>query len=136
VIDFGLANSQPLPEDKAVDLYVMERAFNSTHINSEKLVRRQWECQCCCIVWRLMTLVALVERPGGGGAARVQGLLSPRGRHLPEARASAPPRPQAHHGRLKSRALFAWRLLMSGTKEYCRRDRNGDSTCTSMRTVP
>lgn len=39
VIDFGLANSQPLPEDKAVDLYVMERAFNSTHINSEILVR-------------------------------------------------------------------------------------------------
>lgn len=39
MIDFGLANSQPLPEDKAVDLYVMERAFNSTHINSEILVR-------------------------------------------------------------------------------------------------
>lgn len=38
VIDFGLANTQPLPEDKAVDLYVMERAFNSTHINSEVLV--------------------------------------------------------------------------------------------------
>ncbi|TMW62933.1 hypothetical protein Poli38472_005551 [Pythium oligandrum] len=38
VIDFGLANSQPLPEDKAVDLYVMERAFDSTHINSELLV--------------------------------------------------------------------------------------------------
>ncbi|KAJ0410328.1 hypothetical protein P43SY_002660 [Pythium insidiosum] len=38
IIDFGLANSQPLPEDKAVDLYVMERAFNSTHINSEVLV--------------------------------------------------------------------------------------------------
>lgn len=42
VIDFGLANSQPLPEDKAVDLYVMERAFASTHINSEKLVRSIW----------------------------------------------------------------------------------------------
>lgn len=39
MIDFGLANSQPLPEDKAVDLYVMERAFASTHINSEQLVR-------------------------------------------------------------------------------------------------
>ncbi|KAG2502422.1 hypothetical protein BBI17_009826 [Phytophthora kernoviae] len=38
MIDFGLANSQPLPEDKAVDLYVMERAFNSTHVNSELLV--------------------------------------------------------------------------------------------------
>ncbi|ETI45262.1 BUD32 protein kinase, variant [Phytophthora nicotianae CJ01A1] len=39
MIDFGLANSQPLPEDKAVDLYVMERAFASTHVNSELLVR-------------------------------------------------------------------------------------------------
>ncbi|DAZ94666.1 TPA: hypothetical protein N0F65_000946 [Lagenidium giganteum] len=38
IIDFGLANSQPLPEDKAVDLYVMERAFNSTHVKSEVLV--------------------------------------------------------------------------------------------------
>ncbi|CAK4070520.1 unnamed protein product [Aphanomyces euteiches] len=38
VIDFGLANSQPLPEDKAVDLYVMERAFQSTHVNSDPLV--------------------------------------------------------------------------------------------------
>ncbi|RQM13497.1 hypothetical protein DD237_003780 [Peronospora effusa] len=38
MIDFGLANSQPLPEDKAVDLYVMERAFASTHVNSELLV--------------------------------------------------------------------------------------------------
>lgn len=38
IIDFGLANSQPLPEDKAVDLYVMERAFNSSHIQSETLV--------------------------------------------------------------------------------------------------
>ncbi|CAI5737280.1 unnamed protein product [Hyaloperonospora brassicae] len=38
MIDFGLANSQPLPEDKAVDLYVMERAFASTHVNSEHLV--------------------------------------------------------------------------------------------------
>ncbi|KAG6975236.1 hypothetical protein JG688_00002595 [Phytophthora aleatoria] len=38
MIDFGLANSQPLPEDKAVDLYVMERAFTSTHVNSEVLV--------------------------------------------------------------------------------------------------
>jgi TP53 regulating kinase-like protein len=39
MIDFGLANSQPLPEDKAVDLYVMERAFASTHVKSELLVR-------------------------------------------------------------------------------------------------
>ncbi|CAI5744552.1 unnamed protein product [Peronospora destructor] len=38
MIDFGLANSQPLPEDKAVDLYVMERAFANTHVNSELLV--------------------------------------------------------------------------------------------------
>eukprot|EP00903_Cladosiphon_okamuranus_P019897 g18288.t1 len=37
-IDFGLASSQPLPEDKAVDLYVLERAFISTHEDSESLV--------------------------------------------------------------------------------------------------
>ncbi|KAK9455357.1 hypothetical protein V1511DRAFT_349306 [Dipodascopsis uninucleata] len=31
IIDFGLAQQSTLPEDKAVDLYVLERAFLSTH---------------------------------------------------------------------------------------------------------
>ncbi|KAK9491693.1 hypothetical protein V1508DRAFT_420993 [Lipomyces doorenjongii] len=31
IIDFGLAQQSTLPEDKAVDLYVLERAFISTH---------------------------------------------------------------------------------------------------------
>jgi TP53 regulating kinase-like protein len=31
MIDFGLATISPLPEDRAVDLYVLERAFASTH---------------------------------------------------------------------------------------------------------
>uniref|UniRef100_A0A7S2V229 non-specific serine/threonine protein kinase n=1 Tax=Fibrocapsa japonica TaxID=94617 RepID=A0A7S2V229_9STRA len=38
VIDFGLGSMQPLVEDKAVDLYVLERAFLSTHAGSEPLV--------------------------------------------------------------------------------------------------
>ncbi|KAF7725012.1 TP53 regulating kinase [Apophysomyces ossiformis] len=37
VIDFGLSYISTLPEDKAVDLYVLERAFSSTHPNTEKL---------------------------------------------------------------------------------------------------
>lgn len=39
VIDFGLGYGNPLPEDKAVDLYVLERAFTSTHRESEELVQ-------------------------------------------------------------------------------------------------
>lgn len=31
LIDFGLGSQSTLPEDKAVDLYVLERAVNSTH---------------------------------------------------------------------------------------------------------
>ncbi|SCV68635.1 BQ2448_756 [Microbotryum intermedium] len=31
LIDFGLSSVSPLPEDRAVDLYVLERAFASTH---------------------------------------------------------------------------------------------------------
>mmetsp|Transcript_19782 Transcript_19782/g.24925 ORF Transcript_19782/g.24925 Transcript_19782/m.24925 type:complete len:84 (+) Transcript_19782:1-252(+) len=38
MLDFGLGALQPLPEDKAVDLYVLERAFISTHSGSEPLV--------------------------------------------------------------------------------------------------
>lgn len=39
LIDFGLGMMKPTLEDKAVDLYVLERAFVSTHPGSEYLVR-------------------------------------------------------------------------------------------------
>lgn len=39
VVDFGLSYISSMAEDKAVDLYVLERAFLSTHPNSEPLVR-------------------------------------------------------------------------------------------------
>ncbi len=38
MIDFGLSYISSLVEDKGVDLYVLERAFLSTHPNSEQLV--------------------------------------------------------------------------------------------------
>lgn len=31
MIDFGLSSTSSLPEDRSVDLYVLERAFSSTH---------------------------------------------------------------------------------------------------------
>ena len=37
LIDFGLAYISTLVEDKAVDLYVLERAFGSTHPDSEPM---------------------------------------------------------------------------------------------------
>lgn len=39
LIDFGLGMMKPTIEDKAVDLYVLERAFVSTHPGSEYMVR-------------------------------------------------------------------------------------------------
>jgi TP53 regulating kinase-like protein len=38
LIDFGLSFNSTLPEDKAVDLYVLERAFLSTHPGSDWMV--------------------------------------------------------------------------------------------------
>jgi TP53 regulating kinase and related kinases len=38
IIDLGLSSKTNNIEDKAVDLYVMERALLSTHPNSEKFV--------------------------------------------------------------------------------------------------
>jgi tRNA A-37 threonylcarbamoyl transferase component Bud32 len=38
MIDFGLGGLQPVVEDKAVDLYVLDRAFASTHPHSQPLV--------------------------------------------------------------------------------------------------
>lgn len=40
VIDFGLSYTSALPEDKGVDLYVLEKAFLSTHPNTEKLFKK------------------------------------------------------------------------------------------------
>lgn len=39
IIDFGLAGKSTNAEDKAVDLYVLERAFISTHPGSEEIVK-------------------------------------------------------------------------------------------------
>ncbi len=39
LIDFGLAAQSVQDEDKAVDLYVLERAFGSTHPKAEGLFR-------------------------------------------------------------------------------------------------
>jgi Kae1-associated kinase Bud32 len=38
IIDFGLSYVSKLHEDKAVDLYVLERAFSSTHPQTEQVV--------------------------------------------------------------------------------------------------
>jgi tRNA A-37 threonylcarbamoyl transferase component Bud32 len=40
MIDFGLSYTSHLFEDKAVDLYVLERAFISTHPGSERWVKK------------------------------------------------------------------------------------------------
>ena len=37
LIDFGLGSISTAEEDKAVDLYVLERAFTSTHPRAEEL---------------------------------------------------------------------------------------------------
>ncbi|XP_063071685.1 EKC/KEOPS complex subunit TP53RK [Engraulis encrasicolus] len=40
LIDFGLSFYSALPEDKGVDLYVLEKAFLSTHPNTEELFQK------------------------------------------------------------------------------------------------
>lgn len=40
VIDFGLSYTSALAEDKGVDLYVLEKAFLSTHPNTEELFKK------------------------------------------------------------------------------------------------
>lgn len=43
VIDFGLSYRSKLVEDKAVDLYVLEKAFLSTHHDSEEVFKKVLE---------------------------------------------------------------------------------------------
>ncbi len=40
LIDFGLAFTSDLVEDRAVDHYVMERAIETTHLSSERLIHK------------------------------------------------------------------------------------------------
>ena len=46
LIDFGLSFGSPTPEDKAVDLYVLERAFRSTHPQSDGLFSAVLQAYC------------------------------------------------------------------------------------------
>ena len=43
MIDFGLSFQEGVPEDKGVDLYVLERAFLSTHPNTEEIFSEIFE---------------------------------------------------------------------------------------------
>ena len=45
-IDFGLSTQSTLAEDKAVDLYVMERAFSSAHPDIPGMVGPMHELVC------------------------------------------------------------------------------------------
>ena len=38
LIDFGLSHNSTIPEDKGVDLYVLERAFTSAHSKQSNMV--------------------------------------------------------------------------------------------------
>lgn len=54
IIDFGLSYVSKLPEDKAVDLYVLERAFSSTHPQTEAVVRIMSMKALLWIYWGLL----------------------------------------------------------------------------------
>lgn len=49
LIDFGLSFNSTLPEDKAVDLYVLERALLALHSTLNFMVRFQLRCTVTCL---------------------------------------------------------------------------------------
>ncbi|KAJ8601320.1 hypothetical protein CTAYLR_007220 [Chrysophaeum taylorii] len=65
LIDFGLGSLRPQPEEKAVDLYVLERALVSTHLDSQDL---------------LDAILAAYERHSKAAAATLQRLEAVRAR--------------------------------------------------------
>ncbi len=67
LIDFGLSSVSTLAEDKAVDLYVLERAFASTHPDSEHLFARILDAYFAALRKRL------ASSSGGGGDAGAGG---------------------------------------------------------------
>lgn len=49
LLDFGLSTSSSLPEDKGVDLYVLERAFKSAHSADGDDLVFSW-CMLACLL--------------------------------------------------------------------------------------
>lgn len=67
LLDFGLASTSKSVEDRAVDLYVLERAFSSTHPEHAKGLEHVWEGymeQMGSEGTKVMTRLALVQQRG------------------------------------------------------------------------
>jgi hypothetical protein len=65
MIDFGLSYRSTLVEDKAVDLYVLEKAFLATHPNSDEMVGSLLSHPCllsavCCLLSAVCCLLSAV----------------------------------------------------------------------------
>jgi TP53 regulating kinase-like protein len=61
LIDFGLSYNSGLAEDKAVDLYVLERAFASTHPDSQSLFSAVLQSYSSCAAGGTTVLKKLDE---------------------------------------------------------------------------
>lgn len=61
IIDFGLGMTRPVIEDKAVDLYVLERALISTHPGTEYLVRYFLNFTLCTFSLPSPSLIPFVD---------------------------------------------------------------------------
>lgn len=52
LLDFGLSATSSIPEDKGVDLYVLERAFKSAHsADGDRLVRFAFQTAFRCVLF-------------------------------------------------------------------------------------
>ena len=67
LIDFGLSSTAQYAENYAVDLYVLERAFASTHPASEGLHAGVSHCKSVARVIKLMRAGIRCVREGIGG---------------------------------------------------------------------
>lgn len=86
LIDFGLASVSTLAEDHAVDLYVLERAFASTHPHSEQLFARLLAAyfserrKRAAVTSAITAAVEQAHAPkGGGGSGSGRGKARPKG---------------------------------------------------------
>ncbi|XP_067002687.2 EKC/KEOPS complex subunit TP53RK isoform X1 [Anabrus simplex] len=69
-IDFGLSSADPVAEDKAVDLYVLEKALISTHANAEELFPAILESYSQCNTKRAADVVRKLEEVRARGRKR------------------------------------------------------------------
>ncbi|TQD95110.1 hypothetical protein C1H46_019266 [Malus baccata] len=132
VIDFGLSFTSTLPEDKAVDLYVLERALLSMHSSCGNVFRNgRTEQSSNSLSWpETFVLEQLLEYKFlayGSDTCCVSEVLKAVVIHIKQVSSSETTRPKAHHGWMSAASTIIHIRISKGSNATA-----VTATCTNL----